>query len=88
MDQFDQRGQPGLHDGLGHADAHGAGHDVLFARGLEHIAPHLQHALGMRQQFVALGGELDAARVALEEPHAQVRLKRGDALRHGGLRGV
>ncbi|MCY1458263.1 hypothetical protein D9M71_756290 [compost metagenome] len=88
VDQFDQRGQPGLHDGLGHADAHGAGHDVLLPRGLEHVAPHLQHALGVRQQFVPLAGQLDAARVALEQAHAQVRLQRGDALRYRRLRGV
>ncbi len=35
----------------------------------------------MRQQFVALGGERDAARVAFEQPHAQAGFQRGDALR-------
>ncbi|KAG1394148.1 hypothetical protein G6F59_014240 [Rhizopus arrhizus] len=88
VDQFDQRGQPGLHDGLGHADTHRARHHVLFACGFKHVAPHLQHALGVREQFMALGGELDAARVALEQQHAQVGLKRGNALRYRRLRGV
>jgi hypothetical protein len=88
MDQLDQRGQPGLHDGLGHADAHGAAHDVLLARGFEHVAPHLQHAFGMRQQFMPLGGQLHAARLALEQEHAQVGLQRGDALRYRRLGGV
>ncbi|CUK08918.1 Uncharacterised protein [Achromobacter xylosoxidans] len=86
--QLDQRRQPGLHDGLGHADAHRARHHVLLARGLEHVAPHLQHAFGVRQQFMALGGQLDAAGVTLEQAHAQIGLERGDALRYRRLRGV
>lgn len=42
-----QRRQPGVDDGLGHAQPQGAAHHALGARRLLHVAPQLQHALGV-----------------------------------------
>ncbi|KAG0775414.1 hypothetical protein G6F22_013320 [Rhizopus arrhizus] len=83
-----QRGQPGVDDRLGDAQPERAAHDALGGRGLLHVAPQLQHALGVGQQFTALARKLDAAGVAIEQADAQVRFQRRDALRNGRLRRV
>ena len=81
-----QRGQVQRAEGLRRADAqtalglHGAGRHLGL--GLLH---GLQHLLATLVISLALTGERQPARGALQQPRAQVRLQVADLTRHGGL---
>ena len=79
-------GQAEQREVLADADAQQATQRVARTKALAHLGLGLEHAVGVGQQRMGLGGRRDARPVAHEERRVERRLELADALRDARLR--